>query len=193
MQTLPSMSKYLAKRIIERDVLQIGEFYLNSGKFSKFFYDFSKFSDSKGLNELGFVFSKTIQEMQIPFDVLFGTAYKGIMICLATSNVWFNGETVLKEKNIAWGFDRKEPKIHGEKGTIIGSDVKDKTVLIVDDVFTSGKAMERAINTVMNNGAKDFEILVAINRSVEIEPIQYFHRKRIHYITTHEEILREMK
>lgn len=63
----------------------------------------------------------------------------------------------------------------------------------MDDVFTSGKAMQRAINTIMENGAKDYEILVAVNRSEEIEPIQYLNGKRIHYITTHQEIIKEMK
>lgn len=190
---LSSMSRYLAKKIIERGVFTIGEFQLNSGNISKYFYDFSKFYDSKGLDELGFAFSKTIQEMQIPFDILFGTAYKGIAICLSTAMVWYKDETVLKEKNISWAYDRKEPKKHGEKGSIIGNDVRDKKVLIVDDVFTSGKAMQRAINTIMENGAKDYEILVAVNRSEEIEPIQYLNGKRIHYITTHQEIIKEMK
>lgn len=95
---LSSMSRYLAKKIIERGVFTIGEFQLNSGNISKYFYDFSKFYDSKGLDELGFAFSKTIQEMQIPFDILFGTAYKGIAICLSTAMVWYKDETVLKEK-----------------------------------------------------------------------------------------------
>jgi len=189
----PSLSQYLAKKIVERDVLSIGEFQLNSGTTSKFFYDFSKFSDSKGLVELGFVFSKTIQELQIPFDILLGTAYKGIIISLATSLYWHQFETNLKERNIPWAFDRKEPKKHGEKGSIIGTNIKDKRVLIVDDVFTSGKAMKRSIKTVLDDGAKDYEILVAVNRSEEIEPIQYLDGKRIHYITTHNDVLKEMK
>jgi orotate phosphoribosyltransferase len=170
---------YLAKKIKDYDVLRCGEFKLNSEALSNYYYDFSRFHDSLGLTALGFVVSKTIQSLNLEFDVLMGTAYKGIILCLAANQELFR----TTGRNMEWVFDRKEPKDHGEGGQLVGADITNKRVLIVDDVVTSGKALQRAVTTALKHQPKSVECLVLIDRSGCKLPF------KLHTVLSHEEAL----
>lgn len=179
-----SVAPYFTRKMVERNVLNIGEFVMNSGLKSIFYYDFSHFNDSKGLIALGFAYTKTIKDLNLQFDILFGTAYKGIIPCLATSMYFFQHCDPVS-RNVPWAFDRKEEKVHGEGGNVIGTDLKGKRILILDDVLTSGKAITRAINTVKSHDPASIEILVGVNRS----DLKVIEGLTIHSIVTHEYVL----
>lgn len=83
-----------------------------------------------------------------PFDVLFGPAYKGIPFVAATALVLHRDHDI----QIGYAYDRKEVKSHGEGGRMIGSDVRGKRVLILDDVMTAGTAIRQSIDLIRSEG-----------------------------------------
>lgn len=165
MKKQSNVQQYLLTKIKERGVLtQGGDFQLNSGVHSSFYFDFSKFSDSKGLTELGFIFWSEIQDMDFLPDVVFGVATKGIILATAACFYSFHFGDKVKDVNLSFAFDRKEKKDHGEGGDYVGTDIRDKSVLILDDVLTSGKAMRRSLETVKKY-TDNIHLMVMINRS----------------------------
>ena len=71
--------------LIAQDVLKFGEFTLNSGRVSPYFFNLGAVSDGAGFAELGRAYAQTIIDAGLEFDVLFGPAYKGIPIAVATA------------------------------------------------------------------------------------------------------------
>ena len=72
------------------------------------------------------------------FDVLFGPAYKGIPLSVATTIAYSR----LYGKDIRYCSNRKEIKDHGDVGILLGSNIKDgDRVVIIEDVTTSGKSI----------------------------------------------------
>jgi orotate phosphoribosyltransferase len=174
-----TVKTYLIKKIKDFDALRSGEFKLNSEVVSEYYYDFSRFNNSLGLAALGFIISKTIQDLNLEFDVLMGTAYKGIILCLAANQEMFRATG----RNVEWVFDRKELKDHGEGGQLVGADITNKRVLLVDDVVTSGKALQRSVNTTMKYQPKSVECLVLVDRSEIKLPF------KLHTVLSHQEAL----
>lgn len=158
-----TVSQYFIKKMLDYGVLEFGQYQLNSGLISDYYFNFSKFNSSRGLNDLGFVYGQTITEFNLPFDVLFGSSYKGIPIVISTTNWFFNYKNM--EKDVIYAFNRKEKKTHGEGGCIVGSDIKNKNVLVLDDVLTSGKALRNVFNILRNENVASLSALVGINRN----------------------------
>mgnify|MGYP006183724551 CR=1 FL=1 len=118
---------------IDRGVLRFGEFTLKSGRTSPYFFNAGLFNTGSALAELGRCYAAAIVDSKIPFDVLFGPAYKGIPLA-ATTAVALADQHQL---DVPWCFNRKEAKDHGEGGTLIGAPLAGRKVLIVDDVITA--------------------------------------------------------
>lgn len=144
--------------LIESEVLLFGDFELNSGRKSPYFFNLGNISSGESLRVLGEAYAQTIVENSIRADVLFGPAYKGIPIAVATSMA-----LGMMGSDASFAFNRKEVKHHGEGGNIVGSDIRRK-VLIIDDVLTSGKALKESIDLLKSSGAEVVGALVALNR-----------------------------
>ena len=144
--------------LIESEVLLFGDFELNSGRKSPYFFNLGNISSGGSLRVLGEAYAQTIIENGIRADVLFGPAYKGIPIAVATSMA-----LGMMGSDASFAFNRKEVKNHGEGGNIVGSDIRRK-VLIIDDVLTSGKALKESIDLLKSSGAEVVGALVALNR-----------------------------
>ena len=146
--------------------LLFGNFTLKSGKESLYFFNISAFLESGYISNLADLFSQKIIQSEIEFEVIFGPAYKGIPLAAAVA-------TKLSQqlsKPIAICFDRKEKKDHGEGGVLVGS-VKDKKVLIIDDVLTAGTALKSSINLIKEAEGVVSAAIVALDRQ-EIEDDQ---------------------
>ena len=146
--------------------LLFGNFTLKSGKESLYFFNISAFLESGYISNLADLFSQKIIQSEIEFEVIFGPAYKGIPLAAAVA-------TKLSQqlsKPIAVCFDRKEKKDHGEGGVLVGS-VKDKKVLIIDDVLTAGTALKSSINLIKEAEGVVSAAIVALDRQ-EIEDEQ---------------------
>ena len=146
--------------------LLFGNFTLKSGKESLYFFNISAFLESGYISNLADLFSQKIIQSEIEFEVIFGPAYKGIPLAAAVA-------TKLSQqlsKPIAVCFDRKEKKDHGEGGVLVGS-VKDKKVLIIDDVLTAGTALKSSIDLIKEAEGVVSAVIVALDRQ-EIEDDQ---------------------
>ena len=144
--------------LIESEVLLLGDFELNSGRKSPYFFNLGNINSGESLRLLGEAYAQTIMENDIRVDVLFGPAYKGIPIAVSTSMA-----LGMMGSDVSFAFNRKEAKNHGEGGNIVGADIRRK-VLILDDVLTSGKALKESIGMLKALGADVVGALVALNR-----------------------------
>ncbi|MCY1426166.1 Orotate phosphoribosyltransferase [compost metagenome] len=144
---------------IERGVLRFGEFTLKSGRTSPYFFNAGLFNSGLALAQLGRFYASAIMDSGIPFDVLFGPAYKGIPLAATTA-------VALAEhhgRDLPWCFNRKEAKDHGEGGTLVGAPLSGR-VLIIDDVITAGTAIREVMQIIDAQGAKAAGVLIALNR-----------------------------
>ncbi len=144
---------------IERGVLRFGEFTLKSGRVSPYFFNAGLFNTGTALARLGQFYAAALQDSQLPFDVLFGPAYKGIPL-VATVAVAMAGQY---QRDLPWCFNRKEAKDHGEGGSLVGAELKGRA-LIVDDVITAGTAIREVVQIIRQQGAEPAGALIAFNR-----------------------------
>ncbi|AWH90754.1 orotate phosphoribosyltransferase [Buchnera aphidicola (Melanaphis sacchari)] len=144
----------------KKKVLTFGKFVLKSKRISPYFFNSGILCAGKDIFEIGLIYAKAIINSNIQFDVLFGSAYKGIPIVVATSIALKNKYNV----NIPYCFNRKEQKKHGEKGFLIGEKIKNKKIIILDDVVTSGASIKQAIEIIKNEKSKIVSIFVLLDR-----------------------------
>jgi len=123
--------------------LKFGDFTLKSGRKSPFFMNAGSYVTGTQLMKLGEYYAKAIHDRYgDDFDVLFGPAYKGIPLSVATTIAY----SKLYGKEIRYCSNRKEVKDHGDTGILLGSNLKDgDRVVVIEDVTTSGKSMEETI------------------------------------------------
>ena len=140
-------------------VLRFGEFKLKSGRLSPYFFNAGSFNTGAGLAELGRHYAEAIHKAAWPFDVLFGPAYKGIPLVAAASIALADRYG----RDAPWAFNRKEAKDHGEGGTIVGTPLRGR-VLIIDDVITAGTAIREAIDIITAAGAQPVGVVLALDR-----------------------------
>lgn len=163
--------------MLAQNVLKFGEFTLNSGRVSPYFFNMGSVSDGAAFAQLGQAYAEVILAADLEFDVLFGPAYKGIPIAVATA-------IALSErgKNVGVAFNRKEAKDHGEGGMLVGAPVSGR-VLLVDDVLTSGKAIRSAVELISATGAQISGAVIAMDRQ-EILDVEQTASERITAVNT---------
>ncbi|MCI8639992.1 MAG: orotate phosphoribosyltransferase [Coprococcus sp.] len=149
--------------MVESQVLKFGEFTLKSGRKSPFFMNAGAYVTGSQLGRLGEYYAKAIYDKYgLDFDVLFGPAYKGIPLAVATTMAISR----LYGKNIRYCSNRKEVKDHGDAGILLGSRLKDgDRVVIIEDVTTSGKSIEETYPIIKAQAdAKIVGLIVSLNR-----------------------------
>jgi orotate phosphoribosyltransferase len=150
--------------MVQSNVLKFGSFTLKSGRTSPFFMNAGAYVTGQQLHKLGIFYAKAIkQNFGLDFDVVFGPAYKGIPISVATAIALDE----LYGKQVRYCSDRKEAKDHGaDKGTLLGAELKDgDRVVMVEDVTTSGKSIDETFPKL--KAAADVDIvglMVSLNR-----------------------------
>jgi len=144
---------------VECDVLKFGAFTLKSGRPSPYFFNAGLFNTGGRLAKLGTFYAKAVVESGLQWDVLFGPAYKGIPLAAAISIALAQSHDI----DAPYCFNRKEAKDHGEGGSIVGSKLQGK-VLVVDDVITAGTAAREAAEIVTSQGAQLAGLIVALDR-----------------------------
>ena len=140
-------------------VLKFGSFKLKSGRESPYFFNAGLFSSGAAIAAVGRAYGDSIVASDLTFDMLFGPAYKGIPLVTAAA-------ASLAERHgfdLPFAFNRKESKDHGEGGTIVGTPLTGR-VLIVDDVITAGTAIRESIDIIRTAGAHPAGVLLALDR-----------------------------
>ena len=149
--------------MLDCGVLKFGDFTLKSGRKSPFFMNAGLYVTGTQLTKLGEYYAKAIHDKYgDDFDVLFGPAYKGIPLSVATTMAYSR----LYGKEIRYCSNRKEAKDHGDAGILLGSPIKDgDRIVVIEDVTTSGKSMEETIPIVKAQGdVKIIGLMVSLNR-----------------------------
>ena len=144
--------------------LAFGSFTLKSGRHSPFFINAGAYVTGSQLLQLGKFYAKTIHDnFGDDFDVLFGPAYKGIPLGVATAIAYDE----LYGKEVRYSSNRNEAKDHGEAGILLGGKISDgDRILIIEDVTTSGKSIEETypIIKAQSENAAVIGLVVSINR-----------------------------
>lgn len=149
--------------MVDSDVLKFGEFTLKSGRKSPFFMNAGAYVTGTQLRKLGEYYAKAINDNYgLDFDVLFGPAYKGIPLTVATTMAI----SELYGKDIRYCSNRKEVKDHGDTGILLGSKLKDgDRVVIIEDVTTSGKSIEETFPILKAQADVEIKgLMVSLNR-----------------------------
>ncbi|TFY70753.1 hypothetical protein EVG20_g2254 [Dentipellis fragilis] len=150
------------------DALKFGSFTLKSGRISPYFFNAGLLSTGPLLNTLCTAYASVIASALSPsspsplpeFDVLFGPAYKGIPLAACTSMLLHSQHGI----SVGLAYDRKEPKDHGEGGSMVGVPVRGKRVLILDDVMTAGTAVRSAIDLIRREGGEVVGVVMCLDR-----------------------------
>lgn len=149
--------------MVESNVLKFGDFTLKSGRKSPFFMNAGAYVTGSQLRRLGQYYAKAIHDHYgDDFDVLFGPAYKGIPLSVATTIAF----SELYGKEIRYCSNRKEIKDHGDTGILLGSKIKDgDRIVIIEDVTTSGKSIEETFPIIQAQGKVEIlGLMVSLNR-----------------------------
>lgn len=160
---MESYKKEFIEFMVDSGVLRFGEFILKSGRKSPFFMNAGGYVTGTQLRRLGEYYAKAIHDNYgDDFDVLFGPAYKGIPLSVATTMAY----SELYGKEIRYCSNRKEVKDHGDTGILLGSPLKDgDRVVIIEDVTTSGKSIEETFPIIQAQGKVEIRgLMVSLNR-----------------------------
>ena len=161
--TMESYKQEFIEFMVESNVLKFGDFTLKSGRKSPFFMNAGAYVTGTQLKKLGEYYAKAIHDnFGLDFDVLFGPAYKGIPLSVATTMAISD----LYGKDIRYCSNRKEVKDHGDTGILLGSKIKDgDRVMIIEDVTTSGKSIEETFPIIKAQGDVEIKgLIVSLNR-----------------------------
>ena len=151
--------------LLRENVLRFGDFVLKSGRHSPYFLNLGALSNGPALDRLGAAYAARVSTMSPLPELLFGPAYKGIPIAVATSVALARDYDV----HIDVAFDRKETKEHGEGGRIVGGPLEGRRAVIVDDVVTDGEAKIHAFKLLEAAGAQVVGVLVALDRLERVD------------------------
>ena len=149
--------------MVDSQVLKFGEFILKSGRKSPFFMNAGSYVTGSQLERLGEYYARAIHDHYgLDFDILFGPAYKGIPLSVATAIAISR----LYGREIRYCSNRKEAKDHGDAGILLGSPIKDgDRVMIIEDVTTSGKSIEETFPILKAQGDITVAgLIVSLNR-----------------------------
>lgn len=143
---------------LEQKVLKFGQFTTKAGRQSPYFFNAGLFNDGYSMLQLARFYAHSIIASEVKFDMLFGPAYKGIILAAATA-------MMLAEQgiNVPYAYNRKEAKDHGEGGILVGAPLQGK-VLIIDDVISAGTSVRESVQIIQQFGASPAGVAIALDR-----------------------------
>ena len=149
--------------MVRSNVLTFGDFTTKSGRKTPFFINTGNYSTGEQLAKLGRFYAEEIQNaFPERIDVLFGPAYKGIPLVTATAMTLATSFS----RQVAFCFNRKEIKDHGEGGMLIGHRLRqDETVVIIEDVTTAGTSVRESIPLLLKAApVKVIGLIISVDR-----------------------------
>ena len=156
----PSLAQEFVKFAVQAGVLRFGEFKTKAGRLSPYFFNAGLFDDGAKLGRLAEFYARRLlaEGAGLPFDMIFGPAYKGITLA-ATLAV----ELARRGHNLPFVYNRKEAKDHGEGGVLVGAALAGR-VLIVDDVISAGTSVREAVDLIRAAGGQPAGVAIALDR-----------------------------
>lgn len=149
--------------MVDCGVLKFGDFVTKSGRKTPFFVNTGFYRTGAQLRKLGGYYAQAIHDkFGVDFDVLFGPAYKGIPLTVATTMAI----SEKYDKDIKYCSNRKEVKDHGDTGILLGSPIADgDKVIIIEDVTTAGTSIQETLPIIKAQGnVKPLGLVVSVDR-----------------------------
>ncbi|UNU73776.1 orotate phosphoribosyltransferase [Moraxella nasovis] len=148
--------------LLDCGVLKFGEFTLKSGRVSPYFFNAGLLASGQALDMLSCGYADVLASQLKDKDnpTIFGAAYKGIPFVATTAQTLWQAHGI----DVAWGYNRKEAKTHGEGGSLVGADLSGKSVWVIDDVMTAGTAVREVVEILQGAGASLAGIVIALDR-----------------------------
>lgn len=143
---------------LEAGALRFGDFTTKAGRASPYFFNTGLFDDGAKLARLGRFYARRLLACGLPFDMLFGPAYKGITLAAAVAM-----GLAAEGRNVSFAYNRKEAKSHGEGGTLVGAPIRGR-VLIIDDVITDGASKREAAELIRAAGGEPVGVAITMDR-----------------------------
>jgi orotate phosphoribosyltransferase len=142
MQVMQAYKTDFIEFMVRSNVLTFGDFVAKSGRRTPYFVNTGKYRTGAQLGRLAAAYADAIERhIGDGFDVLFGPAYKGIPLVVATSM-----ELARRGRDVGFSFNRKEAKDHGEGGNLVGWELRaGHRILIVEDVTTAGTSIRETV------------------------------------------------
>lgn len=160
--SLPLDRRAFVQFALQEGVLRFGQFVTKSGRTSPYFFNAGLFNHGRSVGRLAQFYAQALIRSGIPFDMLFGPAYKGIPLATATA-VALSGMEQMQGRDVPFAFNRKEAKDHGEGGMLVGAPLKGR-VVIIDDVITAGTSVRESVDIIRAAGAEPVAVLIAMDR-----------------------------
>ena len=160
---LTESKKAFIEFMMSADVLRFGSFVTKSGRNTPYFVNTGNYKTGEQIAKLGKFYAALVKEtVGEDFTAMFGPAYKGIPLSVATTIAY----SALYGKEIRYCSNRKEVKDHGDVGILLGSKLKDgDRVVIIEDVTTSGKSIEETFPILMEQAKVEVKgLMVSLNR-----------------------------
>jgi orotate phosphoribosyltransferase len=157
-KTSTVLAKTFVEFAVDAGVLRFGEFTTKAGRQSPYFFNAGLFDDGVKLGRLAEFYARTLMASDVPFDMLFGPAYKGIALAAVVAV-----EMARLGRNVPYAYNRKEAKDHGEGGNLVGAPVSGR-VLIIDDVISAGTSVRESIAMIKAAGATPSGVAIALDR-----------------------------
>jgi len=149
--------------LVKREAFRLGQFTLKSGRTSPTFLNTGLIDDGLGLLRLGEAYAGRMVDAvgADGFDVVFGPAYKGVPLAVATA-------IALAQRGVVkpYLFDRKEKKTHGEEASSGQKAVADAAALLVGHRPKAGSRLA-LVDDVLTTGATKFEAVSLLRSLIE--------------------------
>ncbi len=152
------LAQDFVKFSVEAGVLRFGEFKTKAGRLSPYFFNAGLFDDGAKLGRLAAFYARSLLASGLQFDMLFGPAYKGIVLAAAVGI-----ELARLGRNLPFVYNRKEAKDHGEGGVLVGAPLAGR-VLVIDDVISAGTSVRESIGIITAAGAQPCGVAIALDR-----------------------------
>jgi len=159
-----NQSKFLDV-LLRSGALQFGSFKTKSGRVSPFFLNSGAFDSGDVLHEVAkcyaHVIKHVVDSLKLSTIHLYGPAYKGITLAAAAAV-----ETAkLVDRDVAFTFNRKEKKDHGEGGVFVGRQISSASqLLIIEDVMTGGTSIRETMELLKPTGASVKAVVIGVDR-----------------------------
>jgi len=159
--------------LLSKQALKFGDFTLPSGNKTPYFFNIGQINSGENLDQLSIYYSDLIYSKYFEhtkynknnLPVIFGAAYKGIPLAATAASKMYQSHKI----SLEFACNRKEPKKHGEGGLTMGADIKNRDIIIIDDVIAEGVTLFSTQKFIEKYKANIKGVIVALDREDKVE------------------------
>ena len=144
--------------------MKLGSFMTKSSRCSPYFFDTSRLYNGSLWQEFVGYYVTLLQDLPSErIGGFFGAAYKGVPLVSSIAEQWY----AVTGESLPFAFSRKEAKLHGEGGSMVGGfslDVSAAGIVVCDDVLTSGRSLRQALKMLQTDKIPLLAAVVALDR-----------------------------